>query len=153
MFRDWRTLDPEEHDRLGSVLTFTDAEGYRFMIPAFLTAALRSAYKDLDAPPLALNGYEYNPSIDYLFINTGNLTETQSGTLARYLSFVLETQHFRSWLDTDVLERLYLDWAERLSALESTQWRDRWHRVCKSRLSEDDGDQEVLFYYTDPKRG
>ena len=75
---DWQTLRDEDLNQCNSSLSFFDAEGMRFHLPAFLIASLEETYKFDMAIPLT----HYN-SEKFALLN-----EEQTAAVIAYLHFI-----------------------------------------------------------------
>jgi len=99
---DWHRLTAEELNFCSSSLSFFDAEGMRFHLPAFLLAELRGEYECGSVVfHLAQSFHE----------NFGLLSPTQRTAIRAFLRFVFDDPDYRSeW--PDIFDALHGYWAE-----------------------------------------
>lgn len=101
---DWRLIPAEALNRCNSSLSFFDAEGMRFHLPAFLTAELRGEY-DFDVSFHLTNLSDYG--ISQLFL----LTPEQRNAIRVYLLHLAEDPN-REFHRPEILRALETYWGE-----------------------------------------
>lgn len=101
---DWRRIPAETLNRCNSSLSFFDAEGMRFHLPAFLTAELRGEY-DFDVSFHLTNLSDY--SISQLVL----LTPEQRQAIRLFLLHISEDPNYQ-FERPQTLSALETDWVE-----------------------------------------
>lgn len=83
---DWRLLKPDDLQRCHSSLSFFDADGMRFHIPAFLIGSL---HKEVDEPIFHLTQLDH-----YSLSKWTTLSNLQRKSIVLYLQWCLKDDHY-----------------------------------------------------------
>ena len=112
----WWEITPEQLERFNGVLIYTNADGFRYYIPAYMTLALRtwqSGSLSVDAAISSLFPVTPNASERYALLD-----DNQKKCIARFLCF-METETDNRWINklkvynaTRALEGLWYPYLE-----------------------------------------
>ncbi len=133
----WSQIDPAIEDPCGSALTFMDAIGYRYYIPAFMCATLQSAYEKLGPTRNLVNAYldpahHFRPF--YRDTRLSLLTGAQRNCIARCALLVAELDYVHDPTDSYVpraIRSIAANWLNDLAPNERVAAVGRWPELTE----------------------
>lgn len=134
----WSQVDVLNIDLAGACLTFLDDVGYRYYLPAYMTATLTHAYRDICDEVIDSNVYDHvvysldkHTQADHA--RYALLTPPQSRCVARFLAFDMELDPFYTtddWVvDTSNYKALDRYWKKFLSPTELKHLHQIWPKA------------------------
>lgn len=134
----WSQVDVISIDLAGACLGFLDDTGFRYYLPAYLTAALRHGYSKIFDDFIDSNIYEslvyrLNPRDEIDFQKFKILDKPQSRCVARFLVFDLILDPYDSYSESvresNNYEALNAYWGAFLSPSEAKDLREMWPKA------------------------